>query len=96
MASETKLAEQAADFRWEADKLEPGIALAMSGGGFRAMLFHAGVLLRLNELGVLSKIKRFSSVSGGSILAGVLAAKWKSLGSAGSNGEFGNFKNLIV
>jgi NTE family protein len=26
----------------------PGVALCLSGGGFRAMLFHTGVLRRLN------------------------------------------------
>ncbi|MGR9556489.1 hypothetical protein ACU8MG_25455 (plasmid) [Rhizobium leguminosarum] len=40
------------------------------------MLFHAGALMRLNELGLLSKVKRISSVSGGSIAAGHLSAVW--------------------
>ena len=40
------------------------------------MVFHVGVLWRLNETKLLSKIKRFSSVSGGSITAGVLASRW--------------------
>ena len=31
-------------------------ALCLSGGGWRAALFHAGGLKRLNELGVLSQI----------------------------------------
>lgn len=53
--------------------LKQAPALALSGGGYRAMLFHAGALLRLNDLGYLPKIERFSSVSGGSITAGVLA-----------------------
>ena len=43
------------------------------------MLFHAGALLRLNELGILACIGRIASVSGGSISAGFLAAVWKSL-----------------
>jgi NTE family protein len=46
-----------------------GIALALSGGGYRAALFHLGALRRLNELGVLSKVDTISSVSGGSILS---------------------------
>jgi NTE family protein len=58
---------------------EEGIALALSGGGFRATLFHIGACWRLLELGVLSKLKRISSVSGGSIFAGVLAASWDRL-----------------
>lgn len=44
------------------------------------MLFHLGALWRLNELSYLGKIGRISSVSGGSITAGVLAAHWASLG----------------
>lgn len=50
-----------------------GIALCLSGGGFRAALFHLGALRRLRELGVLGRITWLSSVSGGSILAGHLA-----------------------
>lgn len=57
----------------------PGIALCLSGGGFRAMLFHLGSLWRLNELGYLSRLDRVSSVSGGSITAGVLAHGWSQL-----------------
>ena len=50
-----------------------GIALALSGGGFRATLFHLGALRRLNELGVLASLDAVSSVSGGSIMAACLA-----------------------
>lgn len=60
-------------------KVEEGMALCLSGGGYRAMLFHAGVLWRFNELGLLPKLKRISSVSGGSITAGVLAINWENL-----------------
>lgn len=56
-----------------------GIALALSGGGYRAMLFHVGAVVRLNEAGLLPKLKRVSSVSGGSITAGVLGLNWKGL-----------------
>jgi hypothetical protein len=38
----------------------PGIGLALSGGGFRAALFHCGVLWRLNELAYLPKLTRIS------------------------------------
>lgn len=58
----------------------PGIALCLSGGGYRAMLFHLGSLWRLNEAGLLRKLDRVSSVSGGSITAGVLGMNWSSLG----------------
>jgi NTE family protein len=50
-----------------------GIALALSGGGYRATLFHLGAVRRLNELGVLPQITTFCSVSGGSILDAQLA-----------------------
>lgn len=50
-------------------------ALCLSGGGFRASLFHLGALRRLNELGVLAGIDIITSVSGGSIISGHLAQK---------------------
>jgi NTE family protein len=52
-----------------------GMALCLSGGGFRAALLHLGALRRLNELGVLSQVTTISSVSGGSILAAHLAER---------------------
>lgn len=58
---------------------EPGIALCLSGGGYRAMIFHVGVLWRLYEARLLNKLARISSVSGGSITAGVLGLKWHEL-----------------
>jgi len=51
------------------------IGLALSGGGYRASLFHLGAMRRLNELGLLAKVGRISSVSGGSILSGFIAEK---------------------
>src|SRR5713226_498534 len=60
-------------------KPNPGIALCLSGGGYRAMLFHLGALWRLNELAYLPKLARISSVSGGSITAGVLGHRWHAL-----------------
>lgn len=50
-----------------------GQGLALSGGGYRASLFHLGVTRRLHEIGALQNITRLSSVSGGSIVAGFLA-----------------------
>lgn len=43
------------------------------------MLFHVGAIIRLNEMGVLPKIRRISSVSGGSITAALLGLRWKRL-----------------
>lgn len=51
-----------------------GVGLALSGGGYRASLFHLGSLRRIAELGVLDRVVRVSSVSGGPITAGLLAA----------------------
>lgn len=56
-----------------------GIGLCLSGGGYRAMVFHIGSIMRLNEAGMLPKLARISSVSGGSITAGVLALNWDSM-----------------
>jgi NTE family protein len=55
------------------DEKREGTALCMSGGGYRAALFHLGALRRLNELGVLARVDTFTSVSGGSIMAAQLA-----------------------
>jgi len=60
--------------------LKNAIGLCLSGGGYRAMLFHLGTLWRLNEASYLGKLDRISSVSGGSITAGVLGLHWKDLG----------------
>jgi len=48
------------------------LALALSGGGVRAMVFHAGVFLFLSERGYFEKIEQISSVSGGSLLVGLI------------------------
>jgi NTE family protein len=48
------------------------IALALSGGGIRAMVFHLGVLKYLSENQVLESVNRISTVSGGSLLLGLI------------------------
>jgi NTE family protein len=93
-SAQAHIVQQASDFKWDGNSLEPGIGLALSGGGFRAMLFHAGALLRLNELGVLSRVARISSVSGGSIAAGFLASVWATLKPV--NGVFDQFQQKYV
>jgi NTE family protein len=77
------------------DAPEPGIGLCLSGGGYRAMLFHLGTLWRLNELGFLKRLARISSVSGGSITAGVLGAAWSELG-FDAGGHSRTFEELVV
>ena len=48
--------------------MEGKLGLALSGGGFRASLFHIGVLARLAELDQLRHVEVISCVSGGSIV----------------------------
>ncbi|MGY2894340.1 patatin-like phospholipase family protein [Deinococcus sp. UYEF24] len=50
-----------------------GTGLCLSGGGFRAALFHLGAAQRLEEFGLLSDLRTVSSVSGGSLFAAFLA-----------------------
>jgi NTE family protein len=57
------------------NKIPNSIGLALSGGGFRATLFHLGAIRRLHELRILPKLTTVSSVSGGSILNGFLASR---------------------
>jgi NTE family protein len=71
-----------------------GIALALSGGGYRAMLFHVGALVRMNEARLLPKLRRVSSVSGGSITAGVLGLNWKQLAFQAGSANDGVAQNL--
>src|SRR5204862_3049785 len=44
------------------------LGLALSGGGFRASLYHIGVLARLAEVDALRHVEVLSCVSGGSII----------------------------
>ena len=74
-------------------KLEDGVGIALSGGGYRAMLFHLGLLWRLRDAGLLQEAMRISSVSGGSITAGVLALAWPNINWQ-DNGT--SFRQLVV
>ena len=76
------------------ERVEDVIGLSLSGGGFRASLFHVGSLWRLNDWGLLRQVSRISSVSGGSITAAVLALKWASLEAAGWSDDA--FKKLVA
>lgn len=57
----------------EADRGEK--ALWLSGGGYRAALFHLGALTRLNELGMLGQLGTVGAVSGASIMAALLETR---------------------
>ena len=52
------------------------IGLALSGGGFRASLYHLGLVRFLRDAGVLSQVSHITSVSGGSIFAAHLVLNW--------------------
>jgi NTE family protein len=67
------------DLDSESTEREDGVTLSLSGGGYRAMVFHIGALCRLNEVGLLGRLKRISSVSGGSITAAYLGLLWSRL-----------------
>src|SRR5215510_11327882 len=52
------------------------IGLALSGGGFRATLYHLGLVRFLRDAGLLRQVTHITSVSGGSIIAAHLALNW--------------------
>jgi predicted acylesterase/phospholipase RssA len=52
------------------------LGLALSGGGFRASLYHLGLLRFLRDAGILQQVTHITSVSGGSIMAAHLALNW--------------------
>ena len=64
------------------DPTRDGIALSLSGGGFRAAFYHLGALRCANDLGVLHRLSAISAVSGGSVLAAHLATalEWPLVG----------------
>ena len=64
----------------------PKLGLALSGGGFRATLYHLGVVRFLRDAGALQNVSDIASVSGGSILAAHLVLNWDRY-----NGDDANF-----
>ncbi len=59
------------------------IALALSGGGARAMAFHRCCLRGLHKSGLLDRIDTLTAVSGGSVLAAIYCRH---------EGDFGAFE----
>ncbi len=70
------------------------VGLGLSGGGYKACIFHLGSLMRLYDMGLLPKLHRVSSVSGGSIAAAWLALNWRKLNLAPQAGP-PNFHAVI-
>ena len=68
------------------ETLIPRISLALSGGGFRASVFHLGLLRRLAELGWLPRVDALSTVSGGSIVGAFAVTRWQKMIEAGADG----------
>src|SRR5246127_2904665 len=52
------------------------LGLALSGGGFRATLYHLGVVRFLRDAGILPRVTHITSVSGGSVIADPLVLNW--------------------
>jgi predicted acylesterase/phospholipase RssA len=63
------------------------VGLALSGGGFRASLYHLGVLARLAEMDVLRSVEVLSTVSGGSIVGAQYYLEVKRLLETKTDGE---------
>jgi len=63
------LSDYLGPFAVAVERAETGkVGLALSGGGFRASLFHIGVLAHLAERDLLRRVEVLSCVSGGSIV----------------------------
>ena len=68
--------------RGDLDPIQPGhrpLGVALSGGGLRAALAGLGALRLLADVGRLGDIRHLTSVSGGSITAGLVAVRWDDL-----------------
>ncbi|HET9387972.1 MAG TPA: patatin-like phospholipase family protein, partial [Gemmatimonadales bacterium] len=53
------------------------VALSLSGGGFRATLFHLGVIGYLRRVGILDRVVAVCGVSGGAIIGAHLVHNWE-------------------
>lgn len=70
------------------------LGLALSGGGFRASLFHLGVVRFLRDAGILPQVSHITSVSGGSVLGAHLALHWDRY--CGSEEEFQSAADELI
>ena len=70
------------------------IGLALSGGGFRATLYHLGVIRYLRDCHVLEQIGDIAAVSGGSVLAAHLVLNWDRY--TGGDADFAEAAHEIV
>ncbi len=72
------------------------VGLALSGGGFRASLFHIGVLARLAECNILRRVEVLSCVSGGSIVGAFYYLKLRRLLQSKRDGEIEDVEYLTL
>lgn len=70
------------------------LGLALSGGGFRAALYHLGVVRFLRDAGILSQTSHITSVSGGSVIGAHLALNWDRY--CGTDEEFQQVADELV
>jgi predicted acylesterase/phospholipase RssA len=70
------------------------IGLALSGGGFRATLYHLGVIRYLRDSGSLPLIGDIAAVSGGSIVAAHLVLNWDRYN--GTDAEFAEAAGEVI
>ncbi|MGH7786917.1 MAG: patatin-like phospholipase family protein, partial [Candidatus Binatia bacterium] len=66
------------------------VGLGLSGGGFRASLFHIGALARLADLDLLRHVQVISTVSGGSIIGALYYLHLRRLLQRKPDGEIRN------
>lgn len=71
------------------------IGLCLSGGGYRATLFHLGVLWALNDAGVLKNTALISASSGGAITAALTVHRWEKL-KFGNDGRAKAFRDEVI
>src|SRR5690606_33001361 len=85
--------------RMEGEHMAEGkLGLALSGGGFRASLFHIGVLARLADCDLLRHVAVVSTVSGGSIVGALYYLKLKQLleRKADAEIEAADYRRLVL
>jgi len=70
------------------------IGLALSGGGFRAAIYHLGVIRYLRDAQILPKISHITCVSGGSVTGAHLALNWDRY--CGSDSEFDQAASEVI
>lgn len=70
-------------------------SLYFSGTGYRAVMFHLGVLWRIAELGLLANLKSVHSASAGSIVGAALGCHWHLLRNGGVHSK-DDFRKHVV